>query len=173
MFAGHGTWCGSRTLPSIDHGPSGPSAINLGKELSNDKNVLDELSIERNSASYKISRWVGKTFTSEIIQKMKTNHFNLNLDERTSSNNKKIVTVLVNVFSDSDNDDQLEHLVSEELISVNSASLFDIIVEQIESQDIYCMYKFAVGADGLMFCHERMQERWWDKTTTGESICLT
>ena len=91
---------------------------------------------------------------------MKTNHFNLNLDERTSSNNKKIVTVLVNVFSDSDNDDQLEHLVSEELISVNSASLFDIIVEQIESQDIYCMYKFAVGADGLMFCHERMQERW-------------
>lgn len=93
--------------------------------------------MDRTLASYKLRYGLGKTINTDLMSQMKNNKFSLNLDETTACNNKHFVTVLVNLYCENDNKVILEQVTSKELISVNSVSLYKILVEQFESNDIF------------------------------------
>jgi len=54
--------------------------------------------MNRTTASYKTRFGVGKKFSEEVIDDMKTNFFSLNMDESTSSNFQRVLTILVSYF---------------------------------------------------------------------------
>ena len=75
-----------------------PAVIELLKVLARDKKTLYSLSLNRTTASYKTRFGVVKKFSEEVIDDMKTNFFSLNMDESTSSNFQRVLTILVSSF---------------------------------------------------------------------------
>ena len=75
-----------------------PAVIELLKVLARDKKVLYPLSMNRTTASYKTRFGVGKKFSEEVIDDMKTNFFSLKMDESPSSNFHRVLTILVSYF---------------------------------------------------------------------------
>ena len=72
-----------------------PVVIELLKVLVRDKKALYSLSMNRTTASYKTRFGVGKKFSEEAIDDMKANFFSLNMDDSTSSNFQRVLTILV------------------------------------------------------------------------------
>lgn len=111
-----------------------PDLLDLVKELSKDIKALNGVKLHRTSATYKLRFGVAKTFEENIMKDMKNQKFSLNIDESTSNNDGKIVTVLVNYLR---NDKIVtEHLQSFSVASVNSAALFESIVKLLECNNI-------------------------------------
>ncbi|XP_011677577.2 uncharacterized protein LOC105444695 [Strongylocentrotus purpuratus] len=100
-----------------------PDLIDLSKALSSDQKVLNELSMDRNTASYKMRFGLAKTMEDELIADLQKNKFSMNIDEATSDNNKKVLSVLVSYFSDKAGKVVIRHLASMSLTVVNSENL--------------------------------------------------
>lgn len=111
-----------------------PDLLDLVKELSKDRKALNGIKMHRTAASYKLRLGVAKTFEENLLEDLKKEKFSLNIDESTSNNNEKVVTVLVNYLRK----DRIvtEHLQSFSVNSVNSAVLFDSIVKLIDDKSI-------------------------------------
>lgn len=113
-----------------------PGLIELAKSLACDKKSLDGLGMNRTTASYKTKFGVGKTFRDELVKVMKVTKFSLNMDESTSSNYQKVLTVLVSYFCCEKKQVVVKHFASVSCIKVNSLSLYDEIVNLMESNNI-------------------------------------
>jgi hypothetical protein len=101
-----------------------PEIIKLTKELSKDKKAVDGLSMDRTSASYKLTYGLKKTIHETTINEIRHSPFSLNIDESTSNNNKHILTVLVNYFSQSKQKVVCEHLAAVEVVKVDTNSVY-------------------------------------------------
>lgn len=86
-----------------------PDIIELAKELAKDIKALDRMSMHRTAASYKLRIGVAQTFHEQMLSDLRNTYFSLNLDESTSNNHQKIVTVLVN-FLGSEKKIVIKHL---------------------------------------------------------------
>ena len=113
-----------------------PVLIDVAKELAKDKQVLNELSMDRTTASYNMQYGLKKTVLEGTLENIRKMPFSLNIDEATSSNNKKVLAVLVSYYSDDDNKVVIEHLTSIEMITVTSESLYNTLVALFEKHDI-------------------------------------
>ena len=113
-----------------------PVLIELAQELSKDKKVLDNLLMDRTSASYKINYGLRKTFHDHTLSNIRQTPFSLNIDEATTSNNKHVVSVLVNYYSCSEGRVVLEQLAAIEIVKVNSENMFNAFVDLFEENDI-------------------------------------
>ncbi|KAJ8300689.1 hypothetical protein KUTeg_022208 [Tegillarca granosa] len=91
-----------------------PVLVNLAKALSKDQKALNALSMARTTASYKMQYGLAETLHSETIEKMKVKKFSLNMDESTSGNLHRVLTVLVSYFDECEV--LVEHLFSSSLI---------------------------------------------------------
>lgn len=111
-----------------------PDLLNLVKELSKDKKATNSMTMYRTTAAYKLRFGVAKTFQENLIEDLKREKFSLNLDESTSANNEKIVTVLVNYCKN--NKFVTEHLKSFSVNTVNSDSIFNGIVKIFEENNL-------------------------------------
>lgn len=60
-----------------------PDIIALSKTLAKDRQALDRLSMDRTTASYKMTHGLGKTFQDELIDDLQNSYFSLNRDECT------------------------------------------------------------------------------------------
>ncbi|KAL5008713.1 hypothetical protein ScPMuIL_014294 [Solemya velum] len=110
-----------------------PVLIDLVKSLSQDRQALSHLSVDRTSASYKMTYGMGKTFTDETIEIIRQFPFSLNMDESTSNNLKRILTILVSYYNPVEGVVRVEHLKSVEVIGVDP---FDVVVDLFEEHDI-------------------------------------
>ena len=108
------------------------SMIQLAQDLASDPKVLSSLSMERTSTTYKLKYGLAKTFHARTIENLKKTHFSLNMDESFSSNDQKVLTILVSYFSDSDNQIVVEHLESVALSIVNSETVYKELVNIFE-----------------------------------------
>ncbi|KAI4810160.1 hypothetical protein KUCAC02_019006 [Chaenocephalus aceratus] len=72
-----------------------PVIVELAQTLSLDKPALQEMKLSRTAASYKMIHGLGRTYSERTFSNMKIFPFSLNLDESTSNNNKKILSMLV------------------------------------------------------------------------------
>ena len=112
------------------------SMIELAQDLAKDPKVLCDLEMGRSSITYKLKFGVAKTFHSRTIENLKKTHFSLNMDESFSSNDQKVLTILVSYFSNSDNQIVVEHLESISLDIVNSETVYKELVNVFEKYKI-------------------------------------
>ncbi|CAC5390542.1 unnamed protein product [Mytilus coruscus] len=113
-----------------------PKLIGLSKTLAKDKKVLDQLSMNRTTAAYKMRFGLGKTFQNELIEIMRTSYFSLNLDESTSNNYQKVLTILVSYYCPKLKEITVRHFKSLSFVQVNAQSLFDGIVKLFDENNI-------------------------------------
>ncbi|GBN78845.1 hypothetical protein AVEN_147570-1 [Araneus ventricosus] len=113
-----------------------PVLVNVSKALAEDKKALNHLSLSRNCASYKMKFGVAKTFLQDTLKNLQTIKFSLNLDEATSNNNMRVISVLASYFSPSVNRVVVEHLVSLNVVTVSSENIFKEISKFFESNKI-------------------------------------
>ena len=113
-----------------------PVMINTAKALAKDKAALDRLSMDRTTASYKMTYGLGGSFLGKTVTAMRTCPFSLNIDESTSKGLKRVLAVLVSYYSCEEDAVLVEHLASLELIKVNSESLYEALVELFSKHEI-------------------------------------
>ena len=109
-----------------------PVLVDLAKECSRDPAALAGVSISKTSASYKLKHGVAKTMTEEIVSKLKSVPFSLNVDESTSGHGKKVLAMMASFFDSDEGKVVVHHLASVELVVVTSKSVFGAIVKVIE-----------------------------------------
>ena len=110
--------------------------VNTAKALAKDKSALDMLSMDRTTASFKMTYGLGASFLEKTVMVMKTCPFSLNIDESTSNGLKKVLAILVCYYSYEEDLVLVEHLASLELVKVNSESLYEALVELFSKHDI-------------------------------------
>ena len=113
-----------------------PKIIDLAKALARDKKALDSLHMNDTTASYKTILGLGLTIKDKLIKSLKEHHFSLNMDEATSENSLHVLTVLVSYYSHIQNKVVVSHLMSIELIKVDSASIFQCINKFLNENNI-------------------------------------
>ena len=113
-----------------------PKIIDLAKALARDKKALDSLHMNDTTASYKTRLGLGLTIKDKLIKSLKEHHFRLNMDEATSENSLHVLTVLVSYYSHIQNKVVVSHLMSIELIKVDSASIFQCINKFLNENNI-------------------------------------
>ena len=100
-----------------------PVLIDLAKDVARDKKALDGLSMDRTSASYKLTYGLRKTFTDYTLNCIRGQPFSLNIDESTSSNDKRVLAVLVSYYSKTECKVVCEHLAAVEMVKVDTEAL--------------------------------------------------
>lgn len=113
-----------------------PDIVKLIQECSRDPKALARVTLNRVTAAYKLKYGLADYFQHAIISCMKECPFSLNLDEATSSNNKKVLAVLVSYFSPIKKEVVVEHLASIELVKADAASIFEAVRELIQGNGI-------------------------------------
>lgn len=100
----------------------------LCRELAKDPLALKRLKMTRTTASYKLVHVVhglAKTMQDELIGKLKTTPFAMNMDESTSTNVKHVYTLLVTYFDRLLKDVKVEHLGSVDVPSCTSENVYN------------------------------------------------
>lgn len=69
-----------------------PGIIDIDKALATDQKALE--SMNQTTASYKTRFGVGKTFENQLDAVLRSTPFSFNMDESTSSNFQKVLTIL-------------------------------------------------------------------------------
>lgn len=131
-----------------------PVLFDLAQELAKDPKALSGNSMDRTSASYKMRFGMAETIRSRTIANMQNGYFSLNIDELTSNNLQRVLAVLVSYSSSVQKEVAVEHLTSVSLVSVNSESLFDELVQIFTDNQI----SFGVNPHGFMCRYEGLQE---------------
>ncbi|XP_034058946.1 uncharacterized protein LOC117537731 isoform X2 [Gymnodraco acuticeps] len=113
-----------------------PVIVELAQTLSLDKPALQGMKLSRTTASYKMIHGLGRTYSERTFSNMKIFPFSLNLDESTSNNNKKILSMLVCYYHADLRKVIVEHLGSLEIVKLNAASLEKVLCEFFEKNNI-------------------------------------
>lgn len=114
-----------------------PKLVKLSQQLAKDKKTLETVSLSRTAASYKMQHGLAKTFQHELISDLKKTHFSLNIDEATSNNKMRVLSVLVSYYNNSQQEVVTRHLKSISLVFVNAESLYNSIVHMFEEFDLH------------------------------------
>ncbi|CAM1291290.1 FBN1 (predicted) [Pycnogonum litorale] len=113
-----------------------PLFLEVAKELGKDRKALASNSMDRTSASYKMTHGLQKTIMHRTLDSIRQAPFSLNIDESTSSSHKRVLAVLVSYYSDIAKCVVVEHLTSLELIKVNAVSIYDSLVDFFDAHSI-------------------------------------
>ncbi|XP_023930192.1 uncharacterized protein LOC112041353, partial [Lingula anatina] len=113
-----------------------PILIELSKASNQDRKALDRLSMDRTSASYKMKYGLAEWFHEQTVSELKTEFFSLNIDESTSSNLQRVLSILVSYYSPSRKRVVVQHLHSTSVIKVDSLSIFNHIVDVFDRNEI-------------------------------------
>lgn len=113
-----------------------PKVIELTKALAKDQKALESLTMNRTTASYLTRYGVGKTFEHYVTEMMKCTKFSLKMDESTSNNFHRVLTILVSFYCPVMRQVKVCHFGSLSCIKVDSATLYEKIVQLIEKNEI-------------------------------------
>lgn len=113
-----------------------PVIVELTKALAEDLKALSQLTMDRTTASYKTTHGLAESFKEKLVKNLQQCPFSMNIDESTSNNNKRVLAVLVSFYDKQSEMVVCEHWKSIELIKVDAASIYSVIVELIESNDV-------------------------------------
>ncbi|XP_052282792.1 uncharacterized protein LOC127879778 [Dreissena polymorpha] len=92
--------------------------------------------MDRTSASYKMTYGLKRTFHTQTLQSIREQEFSLNIDEATSNNNKKVLSVLVSYFSKTEGRVVVEHLAALELENCKTSTIFEALCDLFELNQI-------------------------------------
>ena len=77
---------------------SARNVVELAKEMMSDPKAANKLQVARQTASYKMRHGLAKGLEKQLIDKLREGFFSFNIDEATSSNLHKVLTLLVSYF---------------------------------------------------------------------------
>ena len=78
-----------------------PHLINFAKTIAIDKIALNNLKMERQTATYKIRYGLAELEHQRLVNTMQNNSFSLNIDESTiKSSKQRVLNILVSYFCD-------------------------------------------------------------------------
>ena len=110
--------------------------IQLSQNMAKDIKVLNAMSMDRTTASYKLSFGLAKYFQDKLDKDLQKTFFSLNIDESTSNSNEKIVAVLVSYFSTDEKQVVVKHLESFSIVTADSATLFNKVCEMFQKHNL-------------------------------------
>ncbi|RUS87552.1 hypothetical protein EGW08_004658 [Elysia chlorotica] len=94
------------------------------------------MELGRTAAAYKLKYGLAKSIPDGLGVELQKSQFSLNVDEATSNSHKKVLTLLVNHFSDTMGKVVTNHLASVELQKATSDSVFNAICEVFDSYQL-------------------------------------
>lgn len=103
-----------------------PKLIDLAKSLSRDTKALNKLSMDRTSASYKTRFGLALTMSDALAKELQSTNFSLNIDEATSDNLNRVLSILVSYYSHQHRQVVVRHLESLTVIKVDSMSEYEM-----------------------------------------------
>ncbi|KAL2102116.1 hypothetical protein ACEWY4_001284 [Coilia grayii] len=113
-----------------------PVIVELAQTLSLDKPALQGMKLSRTAASYKMIHGLGRTYSERTFSNMRRFSFSLNIDESTSNNNKKVLSMLVCYYHNDLHKVMVEHLGSVEILRVDAASLEKVLSDFFRDNNI-------------------------------------
>ncbi|XP_060789431.1 uncharacterized protein LOC132894118 isoform X2 [Neoarius graeffei] len=113
-----------------------PHLIKFAQEFSRDTSVTNSMCMDRTTASYKLREGLGTVLHKRLVSDLQKYPFSMNVDECTSSNNQKVLSILVNYYSDEAGECVTKHYNSTSLVSVNAKNLHKCIDDYIVRDDI-------------------------------------
>ena len=110
--------------------------IELTKELAKDRNSLSRLKMHRTTAAYKTTDGLARTMQQDLLAKLRKVPFSLNMDEATSHNQTKVLTILGSYYDEESKSIGFGHLSSISLLKVNTATVFKTFKDLFEELDL-------------------------------------
>ena len=113
-----------------------PNLIKYAQEIARDEKVLHTLSMERQTATYKLKHGLAFLYRKRLVNKLRTSTFSMNMDEATSNNNQKVFSILVSYFCEEKHIVVVEYYDSVSLITVSAKIIHDKICSLLETDGI-------------------------------------
>ena len=113
-----------------------PKLIEFSQFLSRDPKALSQLRMNRTAASYKLKHGLSVHIRKKVVDCMKKYPFSINIDECTSNNSQKVLSILVSYFDIEIGESVAQHYESISLIEVNAKSLLERICNCFIRDDI-------------------------------------
>ena len=120
-------------------------------QMSRDQKVLENLSMERQTATYKLKEGLSRCVQKRLVLEMRKSKFSLNLDEATSNNNQKVLTVLVSFFSESLGETVIDYYDSVSLTAATARTLYEAVRNLLERDEIPAANLVSVLTDSVNY----------------------
>ena len=115
---------------------SARNIVELAEEMMSDPEAAKKLQVARQTASYKMRHGLAKGLEKQLIKKLREGFFSFNIDEATSSNLHKVLTLLVSYFCTTKKEVVVEHLVSLSLPTVKLETVFKAVVDLVNGKEL-------------------------------------
>ena len=115
---------------------SARNIVELAEEMMSNPEAAKKLQVARQTASYKMRHGLAKGLEKQLIDKLREGFFSFNIDEATSSNLHKVLTLLVSYFCTTKNEVVVEHLVSLSLPTVKLKTVFKAVVDLVNGKEL-------------------------------------
>ena len=104
---------------------SARNIVELAEEMMSDPEAAKKLQVARQTASYKMRHGLAKGLEKQLIDKLRKGFFSFNIDEATSLNLYKVLTLMVSYCCTTKNEVVVEHLGSLNLPTVKLETVFN------------------------------------------------
>ena len=129
-----------------------PDLIRLAQTLSRDHKALQSLSMERQTATYKLKQGLHEVERKRLVSKMINNAFSLNIDETTGKHNKKrLLNVLVCFFDPDLNRSVTRLYCTIEMTIVNAASVYEAVQGKLSADKIPLQNLISILSDSAAY----------------------
>ena len=129
-----------------------PHLINFAKVMCIDNKVLDKLTMERQTATYKIRYGLAALEHKRLINDMQANAFSLNIDESTTKASKKrILNILVSYYSEELKKPVCNLYASIEMTIVNAQTVFEAVRDQLVFDNVPFCNLISVLSDSANY----------------------
>ena len=104
--------------------------------MAKDHKVLKELSLERQTCTYKLKEGMSTLIHKRLVSDLKNFPFSINLDECTSTNKERVLSVLVSYFSEALGECVVMHYYSLSMTTVNAETVYKAVMNAFDEDDI-------------------------------------
>ena len=115
---------------------SARNIVELAKEMMHDPKIANKLQVAKQTKSYKMQHRLAKGLEKHLIDKFREEVFSFNINDATSLNLHKVLTLLVSYFCTAKKEVFAEHLGWLSLPTVKSEFVFKAVVDLINEKEL-------------------------------------
>ena len=115
---------------------SARNIVELAEEMMSNPEAAKKLQVARQIASNKMRHGLAQGLEKKKKKKLREGFFSFNIDEATSSNLHKVLTLLVSYFCTTKKEVVVEHLVSLSLPTVKLETVFKAVVDLVNGKEL-------------------------------------
>ena len=135
-----------------------PKLVEFAQMMSSDAKVLQQLSMSRFTASYKLCEGLAATLEDDLIGVLKKSYFSMNVDECMSNSYEKVFSILVSYFSEEYKSVVVQHYKSQSFSVVNAKNLSGFVLESSSADEILLTNVVSILCDSTNYiCMEKCQ----------------